>query len=426
MEISRYVLRIPLRRNGEKEIIFSTLTRKMAITRKDDTNKLFSGDFKAFSDGYLNKLKESGIIREAPVDELELVEYYLNQTKFQNVAQITIILTTYCNLACIYCYERTLQLKERKMDLKTAKKTIDFLKQLVKTKSISHLSLEFYGGEPFLEYPLMKFIARQLHKFCQNRRVKFNFGIMTNGTTIPENSVTELIEIGLKRIQISLDGPPEIHDKRRPTKLGEPTFKAILKNIKQVSQLMPVNVRVNIDWENEKSIAELFSIFCKHGLKNRINIYFVPVIPERDQYFKKDRKSMSSINWEEIIQIGSKSGIRNTMSYYATGPCHFSSDNSFAIDPRGYLYKCLPLPETKVGHVTSPILNQRHIESIESNPWKYSDECLQCVYLPLCFGGCRYKAFVNSGDYGAIFCEKAIFEKMGNKLIQLRGELIEK
>jgi len=358
------------------------------------------------------------------VNELDLVEYHFNQTKFQNIAQITIVLTTHCNLACVYCYEKSQQIQIQKMNLKTANETINFLKRLIKARSIFHLSVEFYGGEPFLEYSLMKFIAYQLHKFCQNQEIRFNFGIMTNGTILPKNCIMELTEIGLERIQISLDGPPKIHNKRRSTKLGKPTFKTILENIKQVSQLMSVSVRVNVDQENENSISELLSILCQNGLKDKINIYFTPVIPECAQRLKKVERNIPSINWEKIIQVWSKSEIKNTMSYYSVCPCYFFLDNSFAIDPVGNLYKCLSLPETKVGYVTSLILNQQHIKCVELNPWKNSKECLECAYLPLCFGGCRYKAFAASGDHKTIFCEKEIFEIMGNKLIKSKGDSI--
>jgi len=62
MKVSKYVLRISLSQDKEKEILFSTLTKKMVIIKKDDAEKLFSRNLKTFSNEYLDRLKDSGII----------------------------------------------------------------------------------------------------------------------------------------------------------------------------------------------------------------------------------------------------------------------------------------------------------------------------------------------------------------------------
>ncbi len=48
--------------------------------------------------------------------------------------------------------------------------------------------------------------------------------LITNGTLLTEGIFNELMRYNLQSIQVTIDGPPEIHNKRRPMKGGGPSF----------------------------------------------------------------------------------------------------------------------------------------------------------------------------------------------------------
>ena len=53
------------------------------------------------------------------------------------------------------------------------------------------------------------------------------------------------------KLQITIDGIEEIHDKRRPLQNGKGTYKRIMDNLTNLKdELIPVSLRINTDREN--------------------------------------------------------------------------------------------------------------------------------------------------------------------------------
>ncbi len=108
----------------------------------------------------LNSLTESGYLKTKHPLKIEnpqirdveyLLEYQLNM--------LTLQVTQQCNFRCSYCAYSTgdgiIQRKHsiKKMNLQTAKKSIDFLAE--RAKHSPEVNISFYGGEPLLEWPLI-------------------------------------------------------------------------------------------------------------------------------------------------------------------------------------------------------------------------------------------------------------------------------
>jgi uncharacterized protein len=70
--------------------------------------------------------------------------------------------------------------------------------------------------------------------------------------------VEQFKNLRLSFIQITLDGPQDVHDKRRPLKSGQGTFEKILTNIEENIDIMPnVSLRINVDKENVSRVNEI-------------------------------------------------------------------------------------------------------------------------------------------------------------------------
>ena len=48
--------------------------------------------------------------------------------------------------------------------------------------------------------------------------------------------------------------------------------------------------------------------------------------------------------------------------------------------------------------------------------WK-NEECLECAYLPQCFGGCRFMKFLRDGDITGVDCWKSFLDAILEKCI---------
>lgn len=164
-------------------------------------------------------------------DEAEIKYLFENA----GIKQIILDLTNRCNLRCKYCvysgkykYERTHQNKN--MSKECAVKAVDyFIKHSSKNEQAN---VTFYGGEPFLEFDLFKYIVDYAKSFDKN----YFFSLTTNGTLLDEAVSKFLIRNNIS-IDVSLDGPKFIHDKNRVTVSGKGSYDLIIKNLKRIKRI---------------------------------------------------------------------------------------------------------------------------------------------------------------------------------------------
>jgi len=136
-------------------------------------------------------------------------------------------ITEQCNFRCAYCiyskeypHERSETSKDMSFD--TAKKAIDDLIPLSK----DNVMIGFYVGEPLLNMSLVQ----QVMDYSKKRFPHKEFGFsMTTNFFNAEKYVQTIVDNGMY-INVSLDGPKDVHDKFRKTKLGAPTYDKIKKS----------------------------------------------------------------------------------------------------------------------------------------------------------------------------------------------------
>ena len=121
---------------------------------------------------------------------------------------LTLIVTERCDLSCVYCYEHNKTAKQ--MDFETAKQIID--KELVDLDKYEY-SIEFFGGEPFLNFELIKQVVDYV---LNNYYGRYYFFATTNGTQVHGE-----VQEWLKKYRfaftagLSLDGNKIAHDLNR-------------------------------------------------------------------------------------------------------------------------------------------------------------------------------------------------------------------
>lgn len=90
--------------------------------------------------------------------------------------------------------------------------------------------------------------------------------------------------------------------------------------------------------------------------------------------------------------------------------CATERKDSYVINFNGVLYKC-PTFIGKRGFEAGDIWSgvKAYATKYSLGIWK-NEKCLDCEYLPLCFGGCRYMSYVKHGDTKHLDCKKAFFD----------------
>lgn len=80
-----------------------------------------------------------------------------------------------------------------------------------------------------------------------------------------------LKRLSINSVQITIDGPKEVHDRRRILRNGKGTFDRIIENIRNIHDILRVSIRINVDKENADRVFELIDFIEKTGLKDKIS-----------------------------------------------------------------------------------------------------------------------------------------------------------
>lgn len=123
-----------------------------------------------------------------------------------------IVTTGNCNLRCVYCQVNSEAYKKHSaMTKPTAKKTVDFIFQ---TPS-HHITIEFQGGEPTLNFPIIEYIVKYANKKNETYKKELEFLLVTNFNNMDDNKFDFLTKNNIG-ICTSLDGFKKLHNKNRP------------------------------------------------------------------------------------------------------------------------------------------------------------------------------------------------------------------
>ena len=101
--------------------------------------------------------------------------------------------------------------------------------------------------------------------------------------------------------------------------------------------------------------------------------------------------------------------------------CMVEFANDLVVNYDGTLYKCpafMGWPELAVGTLADGIGDYR--DSHNLNLWR-NDDCLDCAYLPLCFGGCRLIPLLKNGIIDEVDCRKAFYDAALEQMV-LQGQ----
>ena len=356
--------------------------------------------------------------------------------------------TKQCNLKCKHCYANATPYPAP--DELTLEEKLSVVDQL---DEAGVAAISFSGGEPL--------INRDFWKVAEYAYSKgFYLSIATNGTLISEKVAKRLVEVGIRYVEISLDGPtPEIHDEFRGVKGA---FKATIRGIKNAKAAgLTVGIATTATHENLDSIPDIIQLARDLNVDRFIVFNFVPTGRGKN-IIKED---LTPIEREKLMKYLYKEWGKGTMQIFSTcpaysrisltaadegagekiSPTHFAEMELPAefggaakaltefiggcgagriycsIEHNGDIQPCVFLP-IKVGNV---------IKDGFSNVWKNSEvlnalrdrdaeqyACHTCPFRYIC-GGCRARAYayyhdILAPDPGCIIMEKE-WEKLSSE-----------
>ncbi len=351
----------------------------------------------------LAHLVAGGFVLDVEMDELELLEKQYELERRRSNFLLTILPTFACNLACEYCFVAR---KKGRMNRNVVDQIIRFVADYLNSHPVSGLSVDWLGGEPLLAAATINRLSSKFLQLCQTRGIPYSAQVITNGTLLTSDAVAALQKAGVKRLQVTVDGPPHIHDGRRVIRRGNgPSFAAILAGIGRAMGKFNIRLRINVDSRNLHSIWSLLEILDKQGwLGPATGFYpylgrvspFTEVCAAVQTYMCQIEAFAEAQYewWQRLDQLGVPVALQPLYQFPEPRPynCSAVGANGFVFLPSGEIHKCgLSIGDRAeaIGQLGEPIDDN----SVNYARWKgYSPfkepTCRTCTFLPTCLGGC--------------------------------------
>ena len=272
------------------------------------------------------------------------------------------------------------------------------------------------------------YILDALKKFCAEKNIEFASGIITNGTLLTAEIVSQLINYNCQQIQITLDGMPDTHNARRKYKDGKGSFEQIISALELLNNKcadIHTVIRINVDKNNLDEVSSLLEYLGINGkgLTN-CNVDFGIVRGSTQACSAYSGNCLSeSIVGEVLSKLWSKAEMEGftlyTKPFHRWIYCGLYADSQFTVTPNGELYKCWEHAGDEQ-HLMGNINENGNIDNIKYSYYDWmshnpleNEECKECVYLPACGGGCGVVSYNETNSYHSKGCfkVKGVLEK---------------
>jgi radical SAM protein with 4Fe4S-binding SPASM domain len=331
--------------------------------------------------------------------------------------------TKACNLKCKHCYAEAGKLAPDELTTDERKEVVDQLDDAGVT------ALSFSGGEPLARKDFF-----EIAEYASKKH--FYVSLATNGTLITKEIAKKLHDSGVKYAEVSLDGPPDVHNALRGVDCFEQTVRGI-KNCVQTDGIMTC-IAMTVMKTNVAYLPYMVDFAREIGVDRFIAFNFIPTGKGKEiidlDLSAEEREDVLRFLYEKMVE---DSGIEVfcTAPEYARvaleaidkgkgdiiSPTHFAGARLegrgialagfiggcgagrlyCSIEHNGDIQPCVFMP-IKVGNVikdgfldvwhSSEVLNQlRDREHLGGS-------CGSCEYRYVC-GGCRARAYCYYGDY---------------------------
>lgn len=371
----------------------------------------------------VNQLKEDGQLFTEDIYQPFIEEF---KDKRQTVVKALCLHIAHdCNLACKYCFAEEGEYHGRRalMSFEVGKKALDFL--VANSGSRVNLEVDFFGGEPLMNWDVVKQLVEYGRSLEKEHNKKFRFTLTTNGVLL-NDEIMDYLNKEMSNVVLSLDGRKEVNDNMRPFRTGKGSYDLIVPKFQKLADSRNQNnyyvrgtfTRNNLDFsEDVKHFADL-------GFKQ---MSIEPVVgPEEDPYsireedLPKIMEEYDKLALEYIKREKEGNGFNffHFMIDLNQGPCVYkrlsgcgSGSEYLAVTPWGDFYPCHQFvgnEEFLLGNVDEGIIREDIVKDFCNCNVYTKEKCRNCFARFYCSGGCAANAFNfhgNINDAYEIGCE---------------------
>lgn len=330
-----------------------------------------------------------------------------------------------CNLACRYCFAEEGEYHGRRalMSYEVGKKALDFL--VKNSGSRMNLEVDFFGGEPLMNWQVVKDLVAYGRSLEEPFHKKFRFTLTTNGVLL-NDEILEFVNKEMANVVLSIDGRKEVHDYMRPHRGGQGSYDEVVpKYIKLADSRGQMNyyVRGTFTHHNRDFSKDVLHL-ADLGFK-QISVEPVVADEKEDYAIKEEDIPFLLEQYDELAKEmikrrkeGRGFNFFHFMIDLSGGPCVAkrlsgcgSGTEYLAVTPWGDFYPChqfVGMEQFLMGNVDEGIKNTGIRDEFKNCNIYAKEKCKNCFAKFYCSGGCAansYNFHGNINDAYDIGCE---------------------
>lgn len=357
----------------------------------------------------LGELKEQGLLFTSDSQ----VEKWAAAPREFAVKSLCLNVAHDCNMRCGYCFASEVSFGEKTqlMSLEVGQKAVDFL--LEQSGSRRHLEVDYFGGEPLLDFNMVRRLTQYGREKAQQLGKTIKFTITTNGLLI-DDAFIDFVNENQMQVVLSLDGRKSVHDGVRRLAGGGGTYDKILPKFLKFAEsrnhenyyVRGTYTRRNMDFSQD--VLHLFDLGFHH-------VSLEPVVASPDTYgFTEEDVPTLELEYEKLsAELLERHQQGHSIDFF-----HFNVDlkggvcipkrikgcgagfEYLAVAPDGTIYPCHQF-DGKQKFAMGDVFNGLNAKSIGerfASAHIYNKQpCRDCWARFLCSGGCHANAYEFSG-----------------------------
>ena len=331
------------------------------------------------------------------------------------VKAMCLLISQDCNLRCEYCFAETgdFGMGRSLMSLETGKKAIDFL--LEKSGNRENLELDFFGGEPLMNFDVVKEIVKYARERKKEYGKNFRFTVTTNGLLLTDDKI-DFINKEMSNVVLSIDGRKCVNDRMRHRVDGTGCYDTIVEKFRETVDargdkeyyVRGTYTKYNLDFSED-----VFHLY-EQGFDQ---ISVEPVVAPETAPYALTEKELPAIFAEydklaERLLENDKNGKHFNFFHFMLdldqGPCAIKrlrgcgcGNEYVAISPNGDIYPChqfVGIDEWKMGNLNEETFDYKIKDYFASAHIYTKEECKKCWAKFYCSGGCNANNYIYAGD----------------------------
>ena len=325
-----------------------------------------------------------------------------------------------CNLSCPYCFasQGKYHGQQALMRFDVGKRALDFLME--NSRDRVNLEVDFFGGEPLMNWEVVKELVAYAREQEGPRGKKFRFTLTTNGMLI-DDDVIDFANREMHNVVLSLDGRKEVHDRLRVDWAGRGSYDRIVPKFQKLVErrggkgyyMRGTFTHANPDFTKDVlHMADLGfdqlsmePVVCAPDDPAALTAEDLPIVLEQyellaKEMLRREREGRGFTFYHYMLDL-------------AHGPCIYkrisgcgSGTEYMAVTPWGDLYHCHQFvgeDAYKLGDIWQGVTNTAVRDEFKTCNAYARPECADCWARLYCSGGCAANAYHASGSIRGVY-----------------------